>query len=421
MGLGPSIKMTTLHHYNCPVTREMLPDTTIDFAGVLLDGVSENYSDKIRTAEETGRMAAGLRADGAVVAIDGWGNHHIDFTEVIRSLGEHGIPSVGLSYIGQQGRLVCSNPYVGTIIDFNKEASGYETCCVGQNNLTEDDAFKAVEILKHQVKRMHHPARPRTETSDLLAEDLTRVYLPVRSTERGARTAWSPDGRLVLRKDIGQDLLADEPRIKGVHVDVLPPDRQYVFVNSNLDIQPIAVKAEGSLGSGRTLELQGIRAMLNGVEDVSGFQPANIGSSEGILSEHVYFDRAGTPAWNDRILHIDFLFREGEGRTAEGIEAAHRIADRILQEIRDAMLKAASDPETAGTLTEETFSFVPHPGKMRLILLKISSGLGNMYDTAVMPDQPGGILGAQQMRLRGNSPVFFTPLQILDGAIHTLL
>lgn len=421
MGLGPSIKMTTLHHYNCPVTREMLPDTTIDFAGVLLDGVSENYSDKVRTAEETGRMVAGLRADGAVVAIDGWGNHHIDFTEVIRSLGEHGIPSVGLSYIGQQGRLVCSNPYVGTIIDFNKEASGYETCCVGQNNLTEDDAFKAVEILKHQVKRMHHPARLHKETSDLPAEDLIRMYLPVRSTERGARTAWFPDGRLVLRKDIGQDLLADEPRIKEVHVNVLTPDRQYVFVNSNLDIQPVAVKAEGRLGSGRTLELQGIRVMLNGVEDVSGFQPANIGSSEGILSEHVYFDRAGTPAWNDRILHIDFLFREGEGRTAEGIEAAHRIADRILQEIRDAMLKAASDPEISGTLPEKTFSFVPHPGKMRLILVKISSGLGNMYDTAVMPDQPGGILGAQQMRLRGNSPVFFTPLQILDGAIHTLI
>ena len=182
MGLGPSIKMTTLHHYNCPMTRQMLNDASIDFAGILVNGVSENYDDKVRTAEETGRMAAELSANGAAVAIDGWGNHHIDFTEVIRALGEHGIPSVGLSYIGRQGRLVCSNPYVGTIIDFNKESSGYETCCVGQNNLTEDDAFKAVEILKHQVKRMHHPARPRTETSDLPAEDLTRVYLPVRST-----------------------------------------------------------------------------------------------------------------------------------------------------------------------------------------------------------------------------------------------
>lgn len=421
MGLGPSIKMTTLHHYNCPMTRQMLNDASIDFAGILVDGVSENYDDKVRTAEETGRMAAELSANGAAVAIDGWGNHHIDFTEVIRALGEHGIPSVGLSYIGRQGRLVCSNPYVGTIIDFNKESSGYETCCVGQNNLTEDDAFKAVEILKHQVKRMHHPARPRTETYDLPAEDLTRVYLPVRSTERGARTAWSPDGRLVLRKDIGQELLPEEPRIKEVHVDIIMPNRQYIFVNSNLDIQPIAVKADGHLGNGCTLELQGIRAMLNGVEDGSGYQPANIGSSEGILSEHVYFDRAGTPAWNDRILHIDFLFREGEGRTAEGIEAAHRIADRILQEIRDAMLQAASDPEIARTLPKETFSYVPHHGKMRLLLVKISSGLGNMYDTAIMPDQPGGILGAQQMRLRGNSPVFLTPLQILDGAIHTLI
>ena len=65
--------------------------------------------------------------------------------------------------------------------------------------------------------------------------------------------------------------------------------------------------------------------------------------------------------------------------------------------------------------------FTAHPGKMRLILVKISSGLGNMYDTAIFPDQPGGILGAQQMRLRNNDPVIFSPLQVLDGAIHTLI
>lgn len=421
MGLGPSIKMTTLHHYNCPVTRQMLNDAQIDFSGVILDGVSENYTEKVRTAEETGKFAADLCADGAVVAIDGWGNHHIDFTEVIRALGEHGIPSVGLSYIGLQGRLVCSNPYVNTIIDFNKGASGYENCCVGQNNLTEEDAFKAIQILKHQVNSQHYPHGLQRNTPKAVTAELRRIYLPVQKVKTGGRTELQSDGTLVLRKGIGQDVLSNEPRIKEVHVDIIPPDRQYVKVNSNLDIEPVSVKQKGILGTGITLELSGIRAMLNGVEDKTGYQPANIGSSEGILSEHVCFDRAGTPAWNDLILHIDFLFQEGEGRTAEGIEAAHRTADRILQEIRRAMLKTAENQDFLHSCQSETFNFTAHPGKMRLILVKISSGLGNMYDTAIFPDQPGGILGAQQMHLRNNDPVIFSPLQVLDGAIHTLI
>ncbi len=421
MGLGPSIKMTTLHHYNCPVTRQLLADPDVDFAGVLLDGVSENFTEKVRTAELTGRMAADMHADGAVVAIDGWGNHHIDFTEVIRALGENGILSVGASYIGLQGRLVCTNPYVNTIVDFNKEASGYETCCVGENNLTEDDAYKAVGILKHQVDRSFR----RTQAAGVdprfaAAGELMRIELPVKRVTFGEKTELRPDGTLVLREDIGQSLIQDETRIRELHVDVIPPDKHDIFVNSNLDIEPIAVKENGTLGSGTTLELKGIRAMLNGVEDGSGFQPANIGSSEGILSDRVYFDRAGTPSSSDLILHLDFLFEDGQGRTAEGIEAAHLVSDTILQEIREAMLKRYHDAEKA-PFAAHTFRCEPHPGKKRLILVKISSGLGNMYDTVVFPDQPGGILVAQQMRLRNNDPVFLTPTQVLDGAIHTLI
>lgn len=123
MGLGPSIKMTTLHHYRCPVTKRLIEDEDVDFAGIIVDGVSEVCDDKIFTAKRVGDIAKMMRVDGAVVAIDGWGNHHIDFVNVIEQLGIRGIKSVGLSYIGQQGRLVCSNSYVDCIIDFNKSES----------------------------------------------------------------------------------------------------------------------------------------------------------------------------------------------------------------------------------------------------------------------------------------------------------
>ncbi len=83
MGLGPSIKMTTLHHYNCPVTKALSADEEIEFLGIIVDGVSEVCDDKIYSAVRTGFMAEGMRADGAIVAIDGWGNHHVDFVNVI--------------------------------------------------------------------------------------------------------------------------------------------------------------------------------------------------------------------------------------------------------------------------------------------------------------------------------------------------
>ena len=155
MGLGPSIKMTSLHHYNCPITRRLIRDTEVNFIGIIENGVSENFDAKVATATATGEMSAQLNLDGAIVAIDGWGNHHIDFVNVIEQLGLHDIPSVGLSYIGLQGRLVATSPYVETIIDFNKESSGYESCVVGQNNLADIDAYKAIQILKSKVKKSY--------------------------------------------------------------------------------------------------------------------------------------------------------------------------------------------------------------------------------------------------------------------------
>lgn len=71
------------------------------------------------------------------------------------------------------------------------------------------------------------------------------------------------------------------------------------------------------------------------VGEKSGFQPSNIGSSEGILREELVLNRAGTLLDSDFILHIDTTFKEREGRIAEGIMAARRCADRILENFED--------------------------------------------------------------------------------------
>lgn len=421
MGLGPSIKMTTLHHYNCPLTSALAREKDIDFAGIIIDGVSEVCDDKIYTAERTGYIAECMRADGAIVAIDGWGNHHVDFVNVIEQIGMKGIPVVALSYIGLQGRLVCSNSYVDTVIDFNKSVSGYESCVVGQNNLDDYDAMKAVALLKNKMRKKNSDAERETRDG---AEDrrkeralrrLVRKSFRIREARIGECTGIER-GVLTIRRDIAEAFVRQEPRIRSARVSVVQPGEHHFFVNSNLDYSPIACKIQGSLGEGETRLLTGITVMLTGVEAKSGFQPSNIGSSEGLLDEQVTLNQAGTPKEGDFILHVDVLFEEGEGRTVEGVQAAHRICDQIVEEIRSRMAAIDDMP-----YTREEFYDVARPDKKRVILVKIVSGLGNMYDTSVFPRQPGGFCGSRMMMDAKNMPVVITPNQCRDGAIHSLL
>ena len=416
MGLGPSIKMTTLHHYRCPVTEELIKQDDLEYTGIIVDGVSEVCDDKIYTAKRVGDLAQLMRADGAIVAIDGWGNHHVDFVNVIEQLGVRGIPSVGLSYIGLQGRLVCTNQYVDCVVDFNKNESGYESCIVGDNNLTSYDAMKAVALLKNKLKK----AGKYNKTSDSLDEEkvlrrLTRKSFHIDKVEWGDQTRIER-GTLTIRKGIEKPLIDTEPRIKDIQVTIRKPGETDFYSNSNLDYSPIACKVRGELGEGLTHLLTGITVMITGVEDKSGFQPSNIGSSEGPFKKQVVFGRAGTPAEDDYLLHVDVLFEEGEGRTAEGIMAAHACTDRIVQEIRRELAKL----ENMKYEREELLD-VARPGKPKIIQVKIVSGLGNMYDSAMFPYEPGGYLGSHNMMDSKNIPYVITPNQGRDGSLHSLL
>lgn len=415
MGLGPSIKMTTLHHFRCPVTEALSRETDIEFTGIIVDGVSEVCDDKIYTAKRVGDLAQLMRADAAIVAIDAWGNHHVDFVNVIEQLGIRGIPSVGLSYIARQGRLVCTNNFVDCVIDFNKTESGYETCVVGQNNLTDYDAMKAVALVKSKLKKAGKPLDTGMDLPERRLRQLTRKVFAINEVCFGDKTSIER-GVLTLRRGIERPLIEAENRIKDIKVSILAPGENSLFVNSNLDYSPIACKVRGELGEGVTHLLSGVTVMITGVEDKSGFQPSNIGSSEGILREQVTYDRAGTPASTDYILHVDVLFEEGEGRTAEGIMAAHRAADTIVQEIR----RELSRLENMAYTREELYD-VARPGKRKVILVKIVSGLGNMYDTAMFPYEPGGFIGSHNMMDSKNIPYGITPNQCRDGAIHSLL
>lgn len=105
------------------------------------------------TVERIGAWLEDMRADGAIVSADSWGNSNIDFANTIEQIGKRDIPVVGLSFVGTQGQFVVTNPYMDTIVDINKSKEGIETEVVGENTLTMLDARKAAALLKLKMRK----------------------------------------------------------------------------------------------------------------------------------------------------------------------------------------------------------------------------------------------------------------------------
>lgn len=268
-----------------------------------------------------------MRLHGAVIAIDGWGNHHIDFVQIFEELGKRGIPAVGLSYIALQGRLVCTNEYTETIVDFNKNESGYESCIVGDNNLTDYDAMKAIALLKHKMKKKSWPlGQPAQET---VLHRLAVYAHTVQQVVWGEKT--EVEGTMLMLGHLPVSVpQAYASYVRRVSVQVIMPGERHQKVHTNLDFMPIAAKREGVLGSGVTQLLRGVTVMLTGADEYHGHEPSNIGSSEGYLDEQVKFGQNGTPAEDDIILHVHVSFQPGKDTAAQGIRCAHALADQVI-------------------------------------------------------------------------------------------
>lgn len=417
MGIGPSSKETTLHHFRDPVVERIARDKSIDFLGVLLQGTPENYGHKQFIANRSGVYAEMMRADGVIVQIDSWGNSHVDFTSVIQALGERNIPTVGLSFVGKQAAFVVTNRYMDAIIDLNKTALGTETCMVGQNTANEMDALKALAILKNRMRKKYpeHARHDSDEKKEILLRRLLVDVFRINDVCLSDRMAIADETLLLSTREIAE-IVGRYPEVEDIKLSVIRPDTENFFINSVLDFSPIAVKVHGRAGEGLTNLLTGVSVMITGVEK-GGFQPANIGSSEGMFEQRVMRDRRGTPGSDETIIHFDVLLAEGQGRTRNGVMAAHGATDALVQDVRGELKKMN------GTLAcdKQDFYDIARPGAFRVLVIKLISGLGCMYDTALFPHDPAGYAGSRSiMELSNNIQVPLTPNEYRDGMIHSL-
>ena len=59
MGIGPSTKETTLHHFRDPLLDVVSEDTDLDLMGILLVGTPDDQTDKMLVGTRCAVMACG--------------------------------------------------------------------------------------------------------------------------------------------------------------------------------------------------------------------------------------------------------------------------------------------------------------------------------------------------------------------------
>lgn len=413
MGIGPSSRETTLHHFRDPLLEIATKDEDLNIVGVLAAGTPEVIKDKLFIASRSGSYATMMDVDGVIVSIDSWGNSHVDFSEHIKAIGQLDIPVVGMSFIGNQASFVVKNEYMNYIVDFNKNDQGIETLVVGENTVVDSDVKIALGLLKYQLKRNNRPVSVRKQDRVKHLSKLRKEYFQVNSVKLDKNTDIK-DNTLFIKEDTfkGVELPGE---VENVKFNIIKPDNHKLEINCILDFTPIATKVVGSIGSGITRIIDGVIVMLTAC-DTEKIQPANIGSSEGILKDRVILNRAGTPDFNDYIINIDITLKKGEARTRKGIMAAHYLTDIFIEKIREKLRNIEEDK----ILKFEVYNDYLESKKPRILIIKLVSGLGNMYETSIFPKEPCGFIGSDSIMSYGNLHVAMSPNEYRDGAIHSL-
>ena len=152
MGVGPSTKETTLHHFHDPLVEVFGKDPDINLQGIIIVGTPQDNKLKYLVGQRTAKWLKGMGTKGAVISADGWGNSDVDFMNTMAAIGDEGISIVGLKFIGKQATFVVENEYTKYVLDINKSTAGIETTVVGENNLDLRDAQKALGLLQLKMR-----------------------------------------------------------------------------------------------------------------------------------------------------------------------------------------------------------------------------------------------------------------------------
>ncbi|MDO4789223.1 MAG: D-proline reductase (dithiol) proprotein PrdA [Johnsonella sp.] len=243
---------------------------------------------------------------------------------------------------------------------------------------------------------------------------LTRKHFKIDKVEFGPETKIEGT-TLYIRKGIEAEAAATQQLVVSVKLDIITPDDYGKYSETIMDVQPIATKEEGELGSGVTRVLDGVIMMVTGTDE-GGVQIGEFGSSEGELDRNIMWGRPGAPEKGEIFIKAEVVIKAHTNMERPGPLAAHKACDHITDEIRNALKKV----DASLMVAEEEFVQKRRPNRKKIVIVKEIMGQGAMHDNLILPVEPVGTLGAKPNVDLGNLPVVLSPLEVLDGGIHAL-
>ena len=243
---------------------------------------------------------------------------------------------------------------------------------------------------------------------------LVRKHFKITEVKRGPETKIEGT-TLYIREGIEKEAVKTQKLVVDMKLEIITPDKYSTYSETIMDVQPIAVKESGELGSGVTRVIDGAIFMVTGTDE-GGVQIGEFGSSEGPMDRNIMWGRPGSPDKGEIFIKTQVTIKAHTNMERPGPLAAHRASDIITEEIRQALKKV---DESLVVNTEE-FVQKRHKGKKKVLICKEIMGQGAMHDNLILPVEPVGTLGAKPNVDLGNVPVMLSPLEVLDGGIHAL-
>lgn len=242
---------------------------------------------------------------------------------------------------------------------------------------------------------------------------LVKKHFKIDKVKMGDKTVI--DGTtLTIRKGLLEEAVESQELVTDFKLEIITEKDYGKYSETIMDVQPIACKESGELGSGVTRVLDGVVVVLTGTDE-DGVQIGEFGSSEGELDRNIMWGRPSCPDKGEILIKTQVTIKAHTNMERRGPIAAHKANDHIVQEIREA-LKAFE----GNAVGEEEFVHYRRPGQKKVLIIKEIMGQGAMHDNMILPVEPVGTLGAVPNVDLGNVPVMLSPTEVLDGGIHAL-
>ncbi len=257
-------------------------------------------------------------------------------------------------------------------------------------------------------------ASAQTEVRETVVRSLDKKYFRINEAVLGEETNIE-NGILTIRRGLIDEIRTGTENIVDFNINIVHPDEMHQFSQTIMDIQPIATKhGDDMLGTGQTIILDGVVLMLTGVTE-EGVPVGEFGSSEGYLDENIILGRPGCPDAGEILIKAEGVIPAGKNMERPGPFAIHEAANKVAEEIRRVM--KGFDPEKADR-TEHLEQITGR--KHKIMIVKEIMGQGAMHDHIILPNEPVGIMGGVSNIDLGNLPVNMSPLEVLDGAVHSM-